>query len=406
MTALAHTPVRAIVRAIADAAARWSDADFPPRVRLLEAIGERTGYSSPVVEYALDRLFFPLTVPAIESVIVDELGSLDALDHVVERPGRPNATARPVGRVCILSSRTTIGVALIPAIFALAAKCDVLVKDREDGLIRAFFATLHEELDATRDAARARAWDGERDAHDLGAFDAIAAFGDDATLARIRAHLAPHARFVAYGTKASIGYVTREALHTPQSAQAAADGAARDMLLYDTQGCLSLHALFVERNGTIDTASFLALFEAALERANVEFPLGAHDAQSMARRAHARRLALFRGASDTASVDDAHDGWLVLVDPPHEEPPPFLARTVLVRTVTDPPEAAAYLAHHRVPVEAVALASKRPDTLQLATTLGASRITRFGALQSPPLGGYHGGHARIANFVAWMTDET
>ena len=35
-TALATVPVRTIVRGIADAAARWADADFPPRVRVLE----------------------------------------------------------------------------------------------------------------------------------------------------------------------------------------------------------------------------------------------------------------------------------------------------------------------------------------------------------------------------------
>ena len=101
---------------------------------------------------------------AIEAVIADELGCLDVLDGFVERAGRPPARALPLGRVCIVSSRTTIGVAILPAIFALCAKCDVLVKDREDHLVAAFFETLGDELAELRDAATAQTWKGDDDA--------------------------------------------------------------------------------------------------------------------------------------------------------------------------------------------------------------------------------------------------
>ncbi|MDP9016720.1 MAG: hypothetical protein M3N19_00170, partial [Candidatus Eremiobacteraeota bacterium] len=137
--------VQAIMRAIADAAQRWADADFPPRVRATELIASRTGYSVPVVEYALDRIFFEITTDALEATITSELGSLHALDGFVAQAGRPERSAHAVGRVCIISSRTTIGVALIPAIFALCAGCEVTVKDREDAFVGAFFETLYEE---------------------------------------------------------------------------------------------------------------------------------------------------------------------------------------------------------------------------------------------------------------------
>jgi hypothetical protein len=38
--------------------------------------------------------------------------------------------------------------------------------------------------------------------------------------------------------------------------------------------------------------------------------------------------------------------------------------------------------------------------------VGASRIARFGSLQIPQLGGFHGGRPRIADFVRWIVDET
>jgi len=255
------------VRAVADAAARWADADFPPRVRLLERIVQRTGYTTPVVEYALDRLFESFTGDELESTIARELGSIDALDAFVEREGRPRARALPAGNACIISSRSTIGVAIVPAVFALCAKCDVLVKDREDGLVRAFFATLGEELDALAGAARAEVWESASGAVDLGEFDVVVAFGNDATLVSIRAGLGPRASFVGFGSRASVGYVAREALVSGEAAAKIAAGAARDLVLYESEGCLSLHALFVERGGAVDPPAFTSLLAREVERA-------------------------------------------------------------------------------------------------------------------------------------------
>ncbi|HUN29813.1 MAG TPA: acyl-CoA reductase, partial [Alphaproteobacteria bacterium] len=288
MNALRAVPARGIVRAVADAAARWVDADFPPRVRLLDRVVERTGYTTPVVEYALDQLFGSLTVDALEATIVGELGSLEVLDDFSLRPGRPRARALPVGGVCVISSRTTIGVAIVPAVFALCAKCDVLVKDREDGLVRAFFETLAEELDPVAHAARAQTWEGESDTINVGSFDAIVAFGSDATLARIAAATPGAARFIGFGSRASIGYVAREELSDVAHAKTIARGAARDLVLYETEGCLSLHALFVERGGSVDPAQFTKLIAQEVERASVEFPPGLRDARASARIASAR----------------------------------------------------------------------------------------------------------------------
>ncbi len=404
---LSDRPVRSIVRAIAGAAERWGDGDFPPRVRLLDAIAGRTGYSLPVVEFALDRVFFSLGERAIEATIACELGSLDALDRFVERGSLPRARALPLGRICIVSSRTTIGVALLPAIFALCAKCDVLVKDRDDGLVAAFFATLREELDEFEDAARAKTWEGGHAAEDLGAFEGVVAFGSDATLAQIRNAVSPRARFVPYGSKASAGYVGRDALATETSARTVARGAARDLVLYESEGCLSLHALFVERAGAVTAEAFMALLAVEIERAAVEFPLGIRSADANARLAQRRDLAAFRAVAGAGAVySDANASYLAVLDPPAAEPPAFLPRALGVHTVDTPAEAAEYLERHRIPLEAVAIAGTRADIVEMAVTVDAARIAAFGELQSPPLGGYHGGRPRIAEFVRWITDDT
>ncbi len=405
MTPLERLPVAQIVRSLADACARWCDPDFPPRVRVAPAIRERTGYGAQAVEYALDALFSSFTAEAILATIGDELGTPDVLDRWVLRDVRGWVRGFPAGRVCIVASRTTIGVALPPAIFALCAKCDVTVKDREDGLMRAFFETLAEERDAFAAAARALPWRGGE--HDLTPYDVVVAFGRDATLPEIRSACAPGARFIGFGSKASIGYVAREALESSAEASAIVEGAARDLVLYEGEGCLSLHVLFVERNGAIAPETFASMLHGALDRAHLEFPPPAgRDAAVEARFVQERELARLRAAHGRGAFHaDLGGRHLVLLDPPAERPPLFLPRVIDVRTVAAPEDAATYLARHHIVPEAVALAGDRPDLRDAMAACGAARITAFGRLQRPPAGTVHGGLRRIEPFVRWSADE-
>ena len=398
-------PVRSIIGAVAAAAACWSEAGFGPRTRIREAVGARTGYSLSAVDFALDALFGSLRRDAIEAVIADELGSLDVLDGFAARHGRPPAHALPCGRVCIVSSRTTIGVAIVPAIFALCAKCDVTVKDRDDHLVAAFFETLHGELGELRAAATARAWTGDGDSAGLAAFDAVVAFGNDSTLAEIAGALPFSTRLIPYGSKASAGYVAREALASESSARAVARSAARDLVLYETEGCMSLHVLFAERGGILAPHRFAELLVAELPAAAAEFPPGSRDAVVAARRAMARDLEDFRGGSSRL-YSDPQAASLVVLDPPSEQPPAFLPLAIGIHSVDSAPQAAAYLNRHGITIEALAIAHPRPDLLSFAAQIGAARLAPFGALQTPPLGAFHGGRPRVAEFVRWIVDET
>jgi acyl-CoA reductase-like NAD-dependent aldehyde dehydrogenase len=398
-------PVRSIIDAVAGAAAAWSDARFEPRRRALDAVGARTGYSQPVVEFAFDRLFRPLTGDAIAAVIAGELGSLDVLDAFVRRGTRRATRALPIGRVCVISSRTTIGVAIVPAIFALCAKCAVLVKDREDHLVSAFFATLAEMHAELGDAVAARPWRGESDAVNLDAFDSIVSFGNDRTLAAISASLQFPTRLIAYPSKISAGYLSRSSLARQRDADAAACGAARDMLLYDGQGCLSLHVLFVERGAEVSPTRFCETLSDAIEDAAREFPAVA-SAESSARRATARDMASLRSDRDQRIFTDTRSSYLVVLDPPLDQPPLLLPRALSVYSVADPREAVAYIERHRIPLEALAVAESNANLRNVAAGLGASRMTLLGSLQEPPLGEFHGGRPRIAEFVRWISDET
>jgi hypothetical protein len=399
--ALRAKPARAIVRAIAGAAERWSDADFPPRVRATAAIGERLGYTIPVVDYALDRIFNGITAEALTATIADELGSIGALDGFTERAGRPAAWARGAGAVTIVSSDTTIGVAIAPLVFALAAKCAVTVKDRSDALVAAFAETLGEELPESLAALEVRTWTGGSDpdeAHALGAADVVVAFGGSDALRAIRSRCAADATFVPFGHRASAGYVANADL----GSCGIASDVARDALLYDGDGCLSLHLLFVQRGAGDAHERFVARLADACAANAIEFPPGAREPARAARAAAYTTAAAFRAANGDGRVMRAPDGaWSIVVAPPLDDLPPFGGGVIPVVFVDGIAEIAAIVARHALPLQAIGVASDA-DARELTERLGAVRIARLGAMQDPPLAGHHGGRARIADFIRWV----
>ncbi|MEA2720793.1 MAG: hypothetical protein QOJ39_2657 [Candidatus Eremiobacteraeota bacterium] len=402
--ALRALAARRIIGFVADAAERWCDADFAPRVRATAAIQARLGYSTPVVDYALDRLFSGITRRALEAAIVSELGSVDALDGIVHRDGAPAAWARGVDRVVVVSSDTTVGVAVVPALFALCAKCDVVVKDRSDALVAGFFSTLAQEHPAFAGAAVARTWHGGAEPDEDAVFaeaETVVAFGRDDTLRAIRARCPTEARFVPFGHRASIGRLTRD--DTARLDDTLAERIARDALLYDGEGCLSLHALFVHADG--DAIQHVAqILAAACERVAVEFPGGSRELGRIAQLASHRNLAAFRAASGHGVVFRGGDATLV-VDPPRDEPPPFLPRVLPVIAVPDDDAVAAYAAAQRLPVQALGVVAPDAPAVALAARIGAVRVAPFGAMQDPPVAGHHGGAPRIADFVRWIDRE-
>jgi hypothetical protein len=398
--ALRALPAARIVAHVADAARRWRDADLPPRVRVTAEIERRLGYSTPVVDFALDRLFSGIDRDALESAIAAELGAVRALDGPLERQGLPPAWARGVERVAIVSSDTTIGVALVPAIFALCAKCDVTVKDRSDALVAAFFASLAEEHPAFARSALARPWTGGDDPHEAELFrtaDVVVAFGGDEALRAIRERCGAETRFVPFGHRASIGRLTGADAAALDGALA--DRIVSDALLYDGEGCLSLHALFVDAGGT-ELERVANVLRTAGERVALEFPGGARDAAAVARTAAYRNLAEFRAASGSGAVLRARDAMLV-IEPPAADGPPFLPR-VLPVYAGDDDAIASYVARLRLPVQALGVVACDANSVALAARIGAVRVAPFGAMQSPPVAGHHGGRPRIADFIRWI----
>jgi hypothetical protein len=170
-------------------------------------------------------------------------------------------------------------------------------------------------------------------------------------------------------------------------------------LLFDGEGCLSIHAAFVERGGAIDPSAFAALLADAFDRVAIEFPaayahLGAPEAAYV-------RAARFRAAQGAGHVfGGALAPHAIVLEPERADPPPLLRRILALYEVDGPDEALAFVRRHGLALEAVGgCGAERPDVERFAVATGAARLARLGTLQRPPLAGDHGGVGRILPFV-------
>ena len=396
MTALSSVPTHTIATAIGDAAMRWCDADFPPRIRITHDIADRTGYSVPAVEFALDALFGELRADAFLATIARELGDPAGLDS-------PGTRILPLGRVAILSSRTTIGVAIPAMCFALCAKNDVAVKDREDRLVAAFAESLAQELDAFEPALEIATWDSRLDGDRLHGAAAIVVYGSDETIARVTADYAQSARIIGFGSRTSIAYLDAATQSSPVELRRALAGAARDASLYEGEGCMSLHALFFARSGTCPPQKLAEHFATAMEEAATEFPVAERSAAQRAEMLQQSKLAAFRAAAGRgAAFCDERLVFLVVLDPPRQEPPLFLPRTVVLLPVDSPEEIVSYVGRHALPIECFGVTGTPRSYTEIAGRIGAARIAPLGEMQRPPLRSHHGGRPRIAEYVRFL----
>ncbi len=213
------------------------------------AFEDRLGFSLPVVDYALDRLFGALTAPALRAAIEAEIGDLTALD----------GPATGVDRVTIVVDDTEIGTVIAPLAFALCAKARVTVRDRGEALVAAFAETLGEALPALRDAIEVRTW--SEDAHAEAAAD--------------RADVV-----VTFEPRAAAIYLDRAALDGDLGALTAA--IARDARLSGATGMLTLCRIFVAHADAAAVGRFERALADAYEAAAIEFPAGARDVVPLA----------------------------------------------------------------------------------------------------------------------------
>ncbi len=373
---------------------RWLDHGDPVRREAEERLGQVTGLAGAMLGQGLDQMVE--RVRGVGALLDQDLGSRYVLDRFVERaPGLRSRAWGPGLLVCVFSGNVP-GIPAFDMALGLALKSAVLARP---AAAEPHFAELWARSVAEVDERLGRClavqrW-GYEESWAYQRAGAVLAYGSDESLAAIRAQVPAGLRFVGHGHKIGFAVVAREAA-MPETARRL----ARDVAMYDQQGCVSPHMAFVERGGELAPGEFARACGEALEALEREMPRGRLSAaEAMALRS-ARDEAEFTADVVYASRDGL--AWAVA----HCERPEFLPSPLgrMLRTfaVDDVRQVVDVVRPFGRYLQTVGYAGDR--VLEMAAELGrlgVSRVCAVGMVQQVGPLVRHDGVSVAGSLVRW-----
>lgn len=221
--------------------------------------------------------------------------------------------------------------------------------------------------------------------------NAVIAIGSDATIASIHAQLQPQQRFIPHGHKISFALIDRPSQKNAQLA-------AIDASLFNQQGCLSPHVIYVKENAK----AFAPMLAQAMQHFSTTSPRGPISLSESGAIRDLRETLRYQAAQDPEqyalyeSLGNTH--WTVIYT--HN---PTLEISPLHRTIYVKPWCSdlSQLGDETQHLSTIAL-SPLPHLLKEVETLQAPRICPLGKMQHPHLFWHHDGFAPLASLVTWQ----
>lgn len=375
------------IAALDRVATAWSSAESTWRRRALDALPPSTGYAVGTIRHALDELWAALSERELTAVAERELTDRDG--GVPERLAFHSLAGNVPGAG--LFGVVAALVAGVPSVVKTAAREPVL-----PGLVAASIAAEDPRLG---EALAVVHWTGGSEAHErlvLARSSLVLGYGRAETLDQLTARTA--GRLLRFGPRLSVAVVCREA-----ATAATAAIAARQIALFDQQGCLSPQYVVIEENRADTTAAFVDALATALRGLAIELPrapLTLAEAAHEWRHVERQRWREQEGADVRVVGDDA--AFSVTCDRSGELPGSPLNRHVVVLPVTSMAEAGVALQRLGGMVEAIGLAgpaARVSEVAEVAALCGAHRLCPLDRLQSPPFAWRQSGHDRLASFL-------
>ena len=210
--------------------------------------------------------------------------------------------------------------------------------------------------------------------------------------------------------RVSFAVVGRESLDR-ENVASVAERAAYDISLFDQQGCVSPHVVYVEQGGITAPDEFAERLAEAMAALDREMPRGRLSVEEIAAIRQTRMDAELRELRDEPVRLLASPGgtaWTVI----YEEDPTFvpscLNRTVRVKALTDLedlPELLRPICRY-LQSAGVALRSARQARLAEALApLGVCRVCPIGRMPHPPLTWHHDGGFSLLPLLRWTAIE-
>jgi acyl-CoA reductase-like NAD-dependent aldehyde dehydrogenase len=365
-----------VMLALASAFERWRDRRLPERRAALARIAEQFGWSAELLSESVDALIAPF--------------SRDALAAFAAQC----APRRRVGGFIMPANVPGAGMHELAAALISGAAAIVKASHREPHFFAAFAQTVRDCDPEVGERLEVVAFGRERD--DLTASlkrgcNFIVALGEDASIRTISGA----ARMFGFGSRASGAMIS---LIAPANVPALAAAVARDVTLFEQQGCLSPHHVFVEDPGESEARGFAQALTDALETLAAKLPPAKLSFGAAAAIRRTRESARWRklGGRDVDLWEGGAMRWTVVFDAAARFAVSPGFRTVTVTPVRDRADFESRLAPISGRLEGFAIAVAAQDRarwLEVLAHAGVSYVCDPGRMQSPPMPWPHGGGA-------------
>lgn len=400
---------REIAGILSEVFSRWKERTDPLRRAAEMALPVVTRFSPAMVVHGLDLLCQGYGADAFDQLL-QEAGAEEDLEGFIHLGSHLSRAYAPVLTTHVLAGNIP-GVGLPGLIAATLLGSASLVKTASaDPLFLSLWAASVARQDPEIGECLAVLWwrGGRADLESV-AFDhaeVVVAYGSEQTVHELQGRV--RSRFLGHGHRVSFGVVGRDVLGR---AEDVAERAAYDASLFDQQGCLSPHCLYVEEGGVVSPKEFAELLASAMatwaerlppgsltrdEAVAVRKFRGGYEAQGMA----GRDIALFMHPQ---ALD-----WAVIYDADPTFTLSCLHRTVLVKPVADLSEMGGPLRAWRPYLQAAGVAVTPERIGRLAGELGragVNRICPIGRMQVPPLTWHQEGRFLLRDLLRWTDLE-
>lgn len=407
---MSQRPVDAIIGALAEAAQQWLPAGSPWRARAAEQAPAATGFSPEMVNEAITLTFGAITREALVQLLERELANRRVLDGFSDQAGQRTRAHGPRLITHILAGN-------VPPPSILSICCGLLVKAanvvkvaRRDPVFPSLFVESLRAVDADLAACVTTLdWPRQETALTEAALaesDAVIAYGDDRTIDTLRKLTPTRAVFLGYGHKISLSVIAKEAM-TEANLPALAEAAAYDASVYDQQGCLSPHVIYVEERGQLGPRKFAAALAVAMGAFQLRVPRGALSPEEAAAVTQMRTAYEFRSATDRRVAvwnSPQPNDWTVIYEDDPSFTPSCLNRVVFVKPTDGFPRVLDNVRRFAGQISTVGVAPLNERATEFAgelAAMGIHRVCAIGQMQRPPLSWPHDGHPNLAALVRW-----
>jgi hypothetical protein len=404
-----------IVAIVDKAVQQWLQPDYERR-QLAEAwLPVITGYNEEMIRLELKRFLRTFRRKELLRFLDEEFDSSAVLDEF--RPRKSGGMSRAFGPELIFHvfSGNVPGLPIWSLIMGLLLKSANIGKtSSSEPLMAVLFAETLAEIDpGLGDCLAILPWRGGDEALEaplIDASEAIVVYGSQSTVEKLRARVSGNKRFLSYGHKISFAMIGKEAL-TADRYTSIVRRVAEDVSIYDQQGCLSPHSLFIEEGGVVSPQQFSQLLAAELQRYQDKKPRAKlTDEEAMAIHAIRQQFEMksLRGEPVKVYASRAGTDWTVIYHglPGFEASP--LNRTVHLFGCEALEIAVEQISPYRDYLQTVGLAvepSRLESMADLLGRYGATRICAIGEMAHTAPGWHHDGRLNLLDLVRWVDIE-